>query len=98
MEEWRYSSTILDLGTTPAALCLEKETPVPIEQEAEWVLEQVWTLWRREKSLAAAQNRIPIVQPANHRYSGSQKYPYISYSLSLLDGLGLKVSDHTIML
>jgi hypothetical protein len=34
----------------PAALTPEKELPVPIEYEAGWAPEPVWTQWRREES------------------------------------------------
>jgi hypothetical protein len=34
----------------PVALPLRKEPPVPIEQEAGWAPEAVWTTWRGEKS------------------------------------------------
>jgi hypothetical protein len=37
-----------------AALPPEKKPPVPTREEARWASEPVWTLWRREKSLAAA--------------------------------------------
>jgi hypothetical protein len=64
MEEWRYSSTIPDLGTRwsgkhhdPAAL-----PAVPIGWEAGWDPEPVWTLWRKEKSLPPAGNQTPAVQ------------------------------------
>jgi hypothetical protein len=57
-EEWRYSSTILNLSTrwrcvqlhTLAVLSPEKQRPVSTVQEAEWAPEPVWTFWRREKS------------------------------------------------
>jgi len=39
-----------------AALSLGAETPVSIEQKADWTSEQVWTSWRREKSVASAGN------------------------------------------
>jgi hypothetical protein len=35
----------------PAAL-LQENNPLPIEQEAEWAPEPVWTFWGRKKSLA----------------------------------------------
>jgi hypothetical protein len=35
----------------PAALPPGEKLPVPIEQEAGWVPESVWTLWSREKYL-----------------------------------------------
>jgi hypothetical protein len=40
----------------PTALPLGKETPVPIGWEAEWASEPVFTLWRREESLAGVGN------------------------------------------
>jgi hypothetical protein len=43
--------------------------PGPIVQEAGWAPEQVWTLWRREESLAASGNRTPTVQPIVRRYT-----------------------------
>jgi hypothetical protein len=54
--EWRYMSTILDLGTRWRwvsdldALPLGNEPPVPTGQEARWAPELVWMLWRRKKS------------------------------------------------
>jgi hypothetical protein len=72
--EWRYSSTILDMGTrwrccqlhTAAALPPGKESPVPIGWEAGWALEPVCALWSREKSFTPARNRNPEVQPVAH--------------------------------
>jgi hypothetical protein len=72
IEEWRYSSTILDLGTrwrweailTPLPIYPPgKDPPVPIGQEAGWVPEPVWALWRGAKSLSAARNRTMAVKP-----------------------------------
>jgi hypothetical protein len=68
--EWRYSSTIFDLGTrwnsgqlhAPEALL-----PVPIRQAAGWVPEQISTLCKREKSLTHAGNRNSVVQPVIRR-------------------------------
>jgi hypothetical protein len=44
-------------------LPLSKESLVPIEWETQWAPETVWTLWKREKSLAPAssQSMIPWV-------------------------------------
>jgi hypothetical protein len=39
---------------SPATLLMGKEPTVPIEQEALWAPELVWTLWRRDKSLFLA--------------------------------------------
>jgi hypothetical protein len=57
MEQWRYSSIILDLGirctvgqwsASRPALPLGKEPPVPTGQEVGWAPEPVWKTWRRE--------------------------------------------------
>jgi hypothetical protein len=47
----------------PAALPPKKEHLLSIGQEAGWAPEPVWTLWRRDKSLAPAGNRTPAVLP-----------------------------------
>jgi hypothetical protein len=57
----------------PAILPPEKEPLVLIGQEAGWAPEPVWTLWRREKPLAASGNRTPAVQPAAGRQRGRQR-------------------------
>jgi hypothetical protein len=56
----RYSSIIIDLGTTwgkcqlhaTSALISGKEPPLPNMYEAEWAPEPVWMLWLREKYLS----------------------------------------------
>jgi hypothetical protein len=63
--ERSYSAIILDLGTgwgewsasRPGRLSSGKEPPVPIEQEAVWAPEPVWTFQREEKFLAPTGNR-----------------------------------------
>jgi hypothetical protein len=73
--EWRYVSTILDLGIrevsgqlhAPAALLPGKEPPVPIGKKNGWVPNLVWTLWSTEKSLAPAGNRTTAVQHITRR-------------------------------
>jgi hypothetical protein len=45
---------------SPAALHPRKEPPLPMGQEC---LEPVWTLWRREKSVASARNGTSALQP-----------------------------------
>jgi hypothetical protein len=50
----------------PAALSTGNQPPVSTAQEAGWVPEPVWTLWRREKSFAPAWESKPdssAVQP-----------------------------------
>jgi hypothetical protein len=47
---------------TPAALCPEERTPVPIVQEAGWTPEPVWTQTIEEKSFAPAGDQTPIAQ------------------------------------
>jgi hypothetical protein len=36
-----------------------ESTPLPIEWKAGWARESVWTLWRREKSVASTGFRTP---------------------------------------
>jgi hypothetical protein len=50
------------LSSSPAALLQGKQTLVPLRLEAGWTPEQVWKLWRREKSLASDRNRTLGVQ------------------------------------
>jgi hypothetical protein len=59
---WRYRSIILDQLHTWVTLIPGKEAAVPIG-EVWWSPEPVWTLWRKEKSLALAGNKTPAVQP-----------------------------------
>jgi hypothetical protein len=54
----------------PAALYPRgKGRPVPIEQEAGWAPEPVWTQGLEEKSSAPVGNRTPIVQPVVRHYT-----------------------------
>jgi hypothetical protein len=48
---------------SPAAVLPGKAHPVPIIEEAGWAPAPVFTLWRREKFLPLAGNRISAVQP-----------------------------------
>jgi hypothetical protein len=50
MGEWRYSSTILDLGTRGRVSC-QPHTP------AVWAQEPVWSLWRGEKSCICRESK-----------------------------------------
>jgi hypothetical protein len=50
------------------ALNLDLDPPVPIGEETGWASEPVWTLWRREKSLALARNRTLAVRLVACRY------------------------------
>jgi hypothetical protein len=46
------------VNSAPWALYPHGKNPsVPIDQEAGWASELVWTFWRREKSLATAENQ-----------------------------------------
>jgi hypothetical protein len=42
----------------PADLSLEKESLVPIEQEARWAPDSVWMLWRRGKEIPSLSHPI----------------------------------------
>ena len=66
----RYRSNLLHFGVgkgmsgqlqAPAALRPPQDLPKPIENEAGWNLQPVWTLREKEKSLASNENgtRIP---------------------------------------
>lgn len=57
------SPFILKLGTrwgSVVSFMSGGPTPLSIELEARWVLEALWTLWRREISFARAGNRSTI--------------------------------------
>jgi hypothetical protein len=43
-----------------AALPPVKDRPVPTGQEAGWAPNPVWSLWRREQTLAPTVNRTPV--------------------------------------
>jgi hypothetical protein len=60
----------------PGRLSSENESVVPIEQEAGWSPETVWTVWRGYKTLVPAEIQTPTVQPVfkslyQLRYPGS---------------------------
>jgi hypothetical protein len=55
----------------PAAL-----PPKPIAYEAMWAPEPVWTLLRREKSLASERSRTPTVQPLARRFTDYIRLSY----------------------
>jgi hypothetical protein len=67
--EWRYSSSILDLGGrwmwvvsfTPQPLYHSGKPSVSIRQEAGWAPERVWTLGKRQEFLAPNGNRTSAV-------------------------------------
>jgi hypothetical protein len=52
-----------------AALAPGNGAQVPMVQEAGWALESVWTLQKREKSLATVGQRTPTIQTVSRRYS-----------------------------
>jgi hypothetical protein len=55
--EWRYSSTILDLGTRWKWVVSFTPRPLyPLGKDPGWAPEPVWTLWNKKKSLAPAVN------------------------------------------
>jgi hypothetical protein len=79
MGEWRYSSTILDLGTRWRLIVsfmtrpfyLQGNTPpppVPIGQENGWDLEPGWTLCGKE-NLAPVEIGTLAIQPVVRRYT-----------------------------
>jgi hypothetical protein len=70
------------------AVLLLKEPPVPIESEAGWTPEAVWTLWRREKSLPLPETDITkFLITSWHFLSFGSKYtpqhPVLKYPLSV---------------
>jgi hypothetical protein len=76
MGEWRYGSTILYLGTkveesgqthVPATFNRGKAPAMTIRQEVGWEMKTVWTLRRKEKSVASTESRTPTVQPVARR-------------------------------
>jgi hypothetical protein len=56
---------------TPVTLFTEKN---PIGQEAGWNPEPVWTLWRREISLAPAENQTPIRRSSVYNMEAGGSY------------------------
>jgi hypothetical protein len=57
MGEWKYSSSILDLGQLRATAA-----PVPNGYEVVWLPYPPWTLWTRETSVVLAGQRTPATQ------------------------------------
>jgi hypothetical protein len=61
---------------SPSALPHGNHPPVTIGREAVWAPEQAWTLWRREKSVSPAANRVPILGRPEHSLVAKQlSYP-----------------------
>jgi hypothetical protein len=75
---WRYSSTILDLGTRWRLVVIF--TPCHVTHgagwenvmETAWVPEQVWAPWRREKFLS------PNNQPMSIHFTNWSLRPYLN--------------------
>jgi hypothetical protein len=59
-----------------AALSPKKKLPETIVYEAEWAPEPIWTLWRRQKSLASAGIRAPVVKPVTMPVELSRHLPF----------------------
>jgi hypothetical protein len=74
LEVWYHVLAFTLGGGKWSALPQQKQLFEPTEQNDEWVTEQVWMLWRKEKSLVPARNKDHIssdVQPFNktlHQY------------------------------
>jgi hypothetical protein len=51
------------VNVTPRSLYPRERTPAPVEQEAEWATEPVWTFWRQEKSFSLPRFESLVVQP-----------------------------------
>jgi hypothetical protein len=71
---YSFLTSALDGGEWSAsrpgrALPLGKGPQVPIEQEAGWASEPVWTQRLEEKSFTSAGDRTPIVQPVVRHYT-----------------------------
>jgi hypothetical protein len=57
---------VSDQFCAPTTLPLQKEHPVPIEQEAGWVLEPLWVFQRRDDVIPLLGIKTPfIVSPAH---------------------------------
>jgi hypothetical protein len=50
-------------ASCPVRLTSRESAPLAIEEEVVWATQPVWTLQRREKSPAFAENRTQIPQP-----------------------------------
>jgi hypothetical protein len=73
MGEWRYSSTILDIGTRDGGEWSDSRTDGfslgKIAPDTHWIgTGWVWTLWRREETCHAG-NRSRAVQSVDRRYT-----------------------------
>jgi hypothetical protein len=57
----------------------EKDSPVPIGQEAGWAPEPVWTLWKIENFPVSSENQTSVIQPVACRH-----FDFATYFFSLL--------------
>jgi hypothetical protein len=68
-----FLTSALDGGEWPAShpghFTPGERFPVPIGQEGGWASEPVWTLWRKEKSLAPVGNLTLAAKPIARRYT-----------------------------